>query len=420
MILAHFCDVRSKDVLTIGYTLIFMSAIVFSVLPTSLHQQQPVLGIQTNSNFNVSNNAGDSVYPAIAASGNNAYVVWQDDNFGEGVSYDKKNYDILFAKSVDSGRSFKNITNLSDTVSLSARPTITAYDNNVYVVWIEDTLNETKILFRKSTDGGSTFDQTIHLGSSSYAKDYILPKAVATFGDNVYVVWRHLTEDGKTGSILLKSSKDAGNTFGETMKISDNAAFTSSPKVSTSNNNVYVVWDAMYNKKDNTGKTEGIFLAKSSDNGLTFGNETKISGNKEIGEAQVAAYLNEVYIAWGSSVYNTQQIDDVFLTYSFNGGNTFEDTILLNKDFDDSANVELAKAEGRIDAVWQDQVTGNGEIFHKRSLNTLPSFIAPATNLSDNQGLSECPSIALSGNATYIVWEDNTYGNHEIFFKKVV
>jgi len=127
-----------------------------------------------------------------------------------------------------------------------------------------------------------------------------------------------------------------------------------------------------------------------------------------------------VYIAWGSSVYNTQQIDDVFLTYSFNGGNTFEDTILLNKDFDDSANVELAKAEGRIDAVWQDQVTGNGEIFHKRSLNTIPSFIEPAMNLSDNQGLSECPSIALSGNATYIVWEDNTYGNHEIFFKKVV
>jgi len=420
MMLVHFCDVRSTDAMTLGFTLIFMSAMVFSVLPGSLHQQQPALGIQPNSNFNVSNNAGDSVYPSIAASGNNAYVVWQDDNFGEGVSYDKKNYDILFAKSVDSGRSFKNITNLSDTISLSARPTITAYDNNVYVVWIENTLNETKILFRKSTDGGSTFDETIHLGSSSYAKDYILPKAIAAFGDNIYVVWRHLTEDGKTGSILLKSSKDAGNTFGETMKISGNAAFTSSPKVSTSNNNVYVVWDAMYNKKENTGRTEGIFLAKSSDNGLTFGNETKISGTKEIGEAQVAAYLNEVYIAWGSSVYNTQQIDDVFLTYSFNGGNTFEDTILLNKDFDDSANVELAKAEGRIDAVWQDQVTGNGEIFHKRSLNTIPSFIEPAMNLSDNQGLSECPSIALSGNATYIVWEDNTYGNHEIFFKKVV
>ena len=115
-----------------------------------------------------------------------------------------------------------------------------------------------------------------------------------------------------------------------------------------------------------------------------------------------------------------QQIDDVYLTYSLNGGNNFEETILLNKDFYHSANLELAKTEGRIEAVWQDLVNGNGEIFHKRSLDAKPSFIEPATNLSDNQGFSECPSIAFSGNATYIVWEDNTSGNHEILFKKVV
>src|SRR5688572_20468098 len=118
MILAHLQDVRSTDALTLGFTLIFTSVLVFSVLSTSLYQQQPALGTQTNSNLNISNNPGDSVYPSIAASGNNTYVVWQDDNFGEGVSYDRKNYDILFAKSVDDGISFKNITNLIDTISL--------------------------------------------------------------------------------------------------------------------------------------------------------------------------------------------------------------------------------------------------------------------------------------------------------------
>ena len=419
MILAHLQDDRSTDALTLRSTLIFMSVIVFSVLPTSLYQQQPALGIQTNSNFNISDNPGDSVYPEIAASGNNAYVVWQDDNFGEGVSYDRKNYDILFAKSVDSGMSFKNITNLSNTIAISERPTIAAYENNVYVIWVEEMQNETNILFRKSTDGGNTFDQTIHLGSSGHAKVPVLPKALAAFGNNVYVVWRHLAEDGETGSILLKSSNDAGKTFGETIHISSNAEFTSSPKVAASNNNVYVVWDVMYTK-ETPGKGDGIFLAKSSDNGLTFEKETKINGPKEIGKAQVVAYLNELYIAWGSSIYDIQKIDDVYMTYSLNGGITFEDTILLNKDFDHSANLELVKTEGRIEAVWQDIVNGNGEIFYKRSLNAIPSFIEPAMNLSDNQGFSECPSIALSGNATYVVWEDNTSGNHEILFKKVV
>lgn len=39
-------------------------------------------------------------------------------------------------------------------------------------------------------------------------------------------------------------------------------------------------------------------------------------------------------------------------------------------------------------------------------------------NLSNNTGISECPSIAISKNYMYIVWEDFTPGNHEILFTK--
>ena len=38
-------------------------------------------------------------------------------------------------------------------------------------------------------------------------------------------------------------------------------------------------------------------------------------------------------------------------------------------------------------------------------------------NLSNNTGISECPSIAIS-NHIYIVWEDITPGNHEILFTR--
>ena len=39
-------------------------------------------------------------------------------------------------------------------------------------------------------------------------------------------------------------------------------------------------------------------------------------------------------------------------------------------------------------------------------------------NLSNNTGISECPSIAISKNHIYIVWEDITPGNHEILFTR--
>jgi hypothetical protein len=39
-------------------------------------------------------------------------------------------------------------------------------------------------------------------------------------------------------------------------------------------------------------------------------------------------------------------------------------------------------------------------------------------NLSNNKGRSECPSIAISGDNIYVVWEDLTPGNHEILYTK--
>jgi hypothetical protein len=406
----------------LAVTTIFIVTMIFSTLPDSLQQQQSTSNnIQSGSNFNVSNNTGDSVYPAIAASGNNVYVVWQDDHLGQSVSYDRKNYDIFLTRSTDGGKSFENITNLSNNVVLSGRPIITAFDNNVYVVWMEDNLENKQIWFRKSTDSGITFDQPLHLSSGHRIRDSIIPMAIAAFGNDVYVVWRQLVEDGKTGSVLFKASTDTGNTFGETMEISDNAVYSTSPKVAASNNNVYVVWDVRHSEGEKSNKSEGVFFAQSSNNGATFGNETKLNGNKEFGEAQVAAHLNRVYVAWAGSVYNPQQsISDISLTFSFNNGNTFAETILINTGFMDSENVELATTKGRIDAVWQDRITGNGEIFYKRSLNNEPAFLEAARNLSSTEGLSECPSIAVSGNTTYVVWEDSTYGNHEIFFRKVI
>ena len=75
-----------------------------------------------------------------------------------------------------------------------------------------------------------------------------------------------------------------------------------------------------------------------------------------------------------------------------------------------------------IEAVWQDRIAGNGEIYYKRSLNNNneQAIFKDTRNLSNTEGLSECPSIAISGNTSYVVWEDDTYGNHEIFFKRLI
>ena len=60
--------------------------------------------------------------------------------------------------------------------------------------------------------------------------------------------------------------------------------------------------------------------------------------------------------------------------------------------------------------VWEDNTPGNNEIFFRASqgLGTI--------NISNNTGFSLNPQIATSGNNVYVTWIDDTPGNDDIFF----
>ena len=83
--------------------------------------------------INLSNNTGDSRDPQIAASGNNVYVTWEDDDTPAG------NNDIFFRASNNNGTSFGPPINLSNNTGFSFDPQIAASGNNVYVTWEDGT-----------------------------------------------------------------------------------------------------------------------------------------------------------------------------------------------------------------------------------------------------------------------------------------
>jgi hypothetical protein len=115
----------------------------------------------------------------IAASGNNVYVIWQD-------VLARGNSEILFRRSIDDGGTFSSVVNLSNSVVQSIDPAIAASGNNVYVVWRESKTNP-KIRFRKSTDGGQTFSSAINLYNNA-GNENIFSPVLAAVGDNVYVI----------------------------------------------------------------------------------------------------------------------------------------------------------------------------------------------------------------------------------------
>ena len=69
--------------------------------------------------------------------------------------------------------------------------------------------------------------------------------------------------------------------------------------------------------------------------------------------------------------------------------------------------------------MWTDNSTGNGDIYYTRSADNGTSF-GSTQNLSNNPGNSTAAQIAVYQDNVYVVWEDATTGNGDIYFKKSV
>jgi hypothetical protein len=384
------------------------AALAFAMIPG---QPQPVRDIvgsaQGNSMMpvvfenatNLTDNEQDSVYGQVAALESSVYVLWQDSVSG-------RNYDIFIKKSDDNGTTFGAPVNISNNPGFSEHPQLSVFGNNVYATWPDNTPGNREVLFSRSTDGGTTFGEAQNLSnnpSNSHNAE------MAAFGDNVYVVWAD-QDNEENNSILLTASSDGGATFGRTANISSQANFGSFPKVAAYGSNVYVTWNVLGSEAD-----DGLYFAKSTDGGSTFGDVIKLDSNAS-GESQVAVHNSTVYVISGG--LDLFEVNGLFLLKSTDEGETFADPVIIDADgkFANPTNVEVV-SDGNGVAYVAGQVFagGNEEIL---LMPVSENNATAVVNLSNNTKISECPSIAMAGDDIYVVWEDLTPGNHEILYAK--
>jgi hypothetical protein len=369
-------------------------------------QHEIVSGLEDNSALpvvfenatNLTNNEQDSVYGQVAAWNSSVYVIWQDSVSG-------RNYDVFIKKSTDNGTTFGTPVNLSNNPGFSEHPQLSAYGSNVYAVWADNTPGNREVVFARSTDEGISFEDALNLSNNTLDSH---SQEVAAFGDNVYVVWVDRDEEENT-RILLRASNDGGATFGGTVNISNQANAGSFPKVAAYGDDVYLTWNVI-----GDGANDGLYFAKSSDSGGSFGDATKLG--EVSGESQVAAYNNTVYVISGG--LDSEEVNGLFFIKSVDGGETFADPVMIDADgrFVNPLNVEVASDRHDVAYVAGQVFTGdNEEILLLLISGSNPTGIL---NLSNNAKISECPSMAMAGDNIYVVWEDLTPGNHEVLYAK--
>ena len=126
-----------------------------------------------------------------------------------------------------------------------------------------------------------------------------LPNAhcIVSNGDTVHVVW----SDNRTGGnyeIFYKRSTDGGLSWGADTRISNNVYFSSNPSISISGSIVIIVWD---DDRDGSGNKE-IYYNRSSDAGTTWGTDTRLTNDPAISQnpcVSVSGLL--VIITWNDN-----------------------------------------------------------------------------------------------------------------------
>jgi len=233
--------------------------------------------------------------------------------------------------------------------------------------------------------------------------------SVAVNGANVYVLWQDDNPGNK--EIFFKQSADNGANWQASKRLTSNTGESLHPDIALSGANIFAVWD-----DDSPGNRE-IYLKRSTDGGATWGSNKRLTNNAgESSYPEIAVSGSNVYMIYGD---NTQGNYDVYFRRSVNGGVNWQAAQKLTSTPAKISGKEIAASGDNVYVTWCDAAPGNYEIYFKRSLDGGVSW-EDTKRITYNAGNSGDPAIAVSGTNVYLVWEDDTPGVFEIYFRKSI
>jgi hypothetical protein len=346
----------------------------------------------------LTHNSGSSEDPAVAVdSSNHIHVVWEDDTSGKDQIY--------YKRSTDGGVTWttKRLTWVSGD---SINPDIAVDSNNhLHVVLSDDSRDSNdEIYYKRSKDGGATWSKNKRLTWSYSVSDN--PAITVDSSNNLHVVY----EDWVSSNfeINYKKSTDGGKSW-TTERLSWTSGWSYYAAIATdSNNHIHVVWN------DDTPGNEEIYYKKSTDGGSTWQNKrlTYTSGISYF-PAIAVDVNNHIHVVWQDYTPGTA---DIFYKKSTNGGIYWAKKRLTYNPSNSYAPSVSVDSNNYIHVVWYDPAPGNWEIYYKKSTNGGTNWATK--RLTWTSGYSYLPDIAVGSNHhIHVVWQDETTGNFEIYYR---
>jgi hypothetical protein len=334
----------------------------------------------------------------IAASGDTVHLVWYDKSEG--------NWEIFSKRSTDGGLYWEPDTRLTYDEAFSGFPSISLSGLVVHVVWVDTRDGNYEIYYNRSIDGGESWEGELRLTDDPTTSG---GPVISSSGSYVHLAWVNQDSDAGTWQIFYKQSSDGGINWGDETWLSENSVLAYNVSIATSGSDVYAVWN-----DERDGNLE-IYYRKSSDNGLTWGPEIRLTDDPAISQLpSIAVSGSFVHIAWDD---NRDGNAEIYYKGSVDGGSNWSDDTRITFDPATSYIPNVAVSNSVIHVVWNDYRNGVLDIFYNYSKDGGKTW-AEDTKLNDFSFSSQRPFIAVSDPVLHVIWFDYRDFNFEIYYKR--
>jgi len=404
------------------FLLLTTTCLILFTLPITAEEDEYKFGV----NIRINDDIGTTVQvePDIEVASNGVIgVVWLDGRVSGG------NNDIFFSSSTDGGHMFgddnddTDIMVNDDTTSASQlSPAVASYNNEFYVVWVDARIGGWHIYFSKSTEGGSDFSSNKMVDNS--ATDAILRNpdiAVSTTGV-ISVVWQK-NIDGKY-KIFYSESSNGGSTFSESIRVDDTGTGANDlkyPKIAIgSEGDKYVAW------QDDRDGDSNIYSAHAAA-GVSSAFGTNIRVDNALSGDQIRPTIgafgsSNVYVAWCDKRSDSK--GDIYFAKSTDKGSNFG----TDKRVDDTTSSSTQEfpdltvdSSGNINIVWLDKRATYPKIYYANSTDggsTINTNLRVDDTGTTNVDKTRPKIVSYGPKRFYIVWQDKREGNDDIYFSR--
>ena len=294
--------------------------------------------------MNISNTSKAHYWPKLTVDPTGKlYCAWRDTSPGY--------TDIFFSASINNGSSWSASQNISNSTGDKYRTDLSADNSGVYVVWMKNVATgNDEIFFRRSLDGGSSWEAIMNLSNTSNYSMY--PAIVVDSGGGLNCVWSEKISQNIYTIHFIRST-DMGLSWSAPTIISSASRFSSTPSIAVDDaNGIYVAWQD-WEDLGNLGPSTQILFSRSLDSGSNWSTPLNLSNSPAPGYCMnpviAVDSAGNINCVWEESL-------SIYFCRSIDAGSNWTAKITLPPSPYSLNNPDMAADSlGNIHIVWTDQ-----------------------------------------------------------------